>query len=192
MFGLVGLPRYPAKAYACLRNCNIYMCLIQEDFETHSHFQFMHSVFFSTMYSSSSRYMYIPFAPPRSPSAPALNVPTCLPTPPSPSLLRDGPLTGLGMFDGGLRCPGTRLHVATLLQGEHEAAIADHHALVQTLKESLARYFPFKNISLGEIWTVQEVTEHTSENGSLECFIFECSTSFRTSGEGRKVQCTKL
>lgn len=188
MFGLVGLPRYPAKAYACLRNCNIYMCLIQEDFETHSHFQFMHSVFFFyhvqfkfALYVYTFRTTAIPKrACTERPYLPAQS-PFALP-----------PLTGLGMFDGGLRCPGTRLHVATLLQGEHEAAIADHHALVQTLKESLARYFPFKNISLGEIWTVQEVTEHTSENGSLECFIFECSTSFRTSGEGRKVQCTKL
>ena len=47
-------------------------------------------------------------------------------------------LTCFRVLCGGLRGPGTGLHVASLLQGKHEASIADHDLpSVKTLQDSL-------------------------------------------------------
>lgn len=47
-------------------------------------------------------------------------------------------LTSLRVCDSSLRSPWPGLHVPSLLQGKHEASIADHHLpSIQTLKDTL-------------------------------------------------------
>lgn len=55
-----------------------------------------------------------------------------------PVLVRQFALTCFRILDSSFRGPGTGLHIASLLQAEHEASIADHHLpRVKTLQDSL-------------------------------------------------------
>ena len=56
---------------------------------------------------------------------------------PGPEELPVELLDGLGLLHGGLRSPGPRLDVASLLQLEHEPAISDDWAGCETLENSL-------------------------------------------------------